>query len=102
MKTQTHAMKHCQELAKPTGGDIISNVKPCWPIRSMKMFPVGVDNGLRRHKPKTPVLKIFILAGVFKMFDFSDLVLRLRVDEHPNRIEKAAVLKITEFMWTGP
>ncbi len=28
------------------------------------------------------------------MFGFSDLVLRLRVDERPNRIEKAVVLKI--------
>uniref|UniRef100_A0A672JZ12 F-BAR domain-containing protein n=1 Tax=Sinocyclocheilus grahami TaxID=75366 RepID=A0A672JZ12_SINGR len=44
MKTQTHAMKHCQEHAKPTGGDIISTVKPCWPIRSLKKFPVGGDN----------------------------------------------------------
>ncbi len=24
MKTQTHVMKHCQEHAKPTGGDIQS------------------------------------------------------------------------------
>ncbi len=44
MKTQKHAMKHCQEHAKPTGGDIISTVKPCWPIRSLKKFPVGGDN----------------------------------------------------------
>jgi len=28
--------------------------------------------------------------------------LRLRVDEWPNRIEKAVVLKIPVFMWTGP
>ncbi len=44
MKTQAHAMKHCQEHTKPTGGDIISTLKPCWPIRSLRKFPVGGDN----------------------------------------------------------
>ncbi len=44
MKTQNHTMKHCQEHAKPAGGNIISTVKPCWPIRSLKKFPVGGDN----------------------------------------------------------
>ncbi len=36
------------------------------------------------------------------MLGFSDLVQRLREDERPNHIEKAAVLKITAFVWTGP
>ncbi len=36
------------------------------------------------------------------MFGFSDLVQLLRVDEWSNRIEKATVLKITAFVWTGP
>ncbi len=36
------------------------------------------------------------------MFGFSDLVLRLHEDERPNHIEKAAVLKIPAFVWTGP
>ncbi len=36
------------------------------------------------------------------MLGFSDLVQRLREDERPNHIEKAAVLKITSFVWTGP
>ncbi len=36
------------------------------------------------------------------MFGFSDLVQCLRVDERPNHIEKAVVLKIPVFVWTGP
>ncbi len=44
MKTQAHSMKHCQEHTKPTGGDIISTLKPCWPIRSLRKFPVGGDS----------------------------------------------------------
>ncbi len=37
-----------------------------------------------------------------KRFGFSDLVLRLHVDKRSNRIEKAVVLKIPRFVWTGP
>ncbi len=37
-----------------------------------------------------------------KRFNFSDLILRLRVDKRPNRIEKSAVLKMPMFVWTGP
>ncbi len=112
-----HALKHCQEHANPTGGNIISTVKPCWPIRSLKKFPVGGDT-VTAHAPTSQAkisgfviytitlqpefLKIFTLAGVFKKVRFSDLVLRLRVDEWPNCIEKPAVLKIPAFVWTGP
>ncbi len=50
----------------------------------------------------TGVLKIFTLAGVKKIIGFSDLLQRLRENEQPNHIEKAVVLKITAFVWTGP
>lgn len=33
---QKHAIKRCQEYAKPAGGDITLTVRPCWPIRSLK------------------------------------------------------------------
>ncbi len=36
------------------------------------------------------------------MSGFSDPVQRLCVDERTNCIEKAVVLKITTFLWTGP
>uniref|UniRef100_A0A672QE79 Estradiol 17-beta-dehydrogenase 2-like n=1 Tax=Sinocyclocheilus grahami TaxID=75366 RepID=A0A672QE79_SINGR len=83
MKTQTHAMKHCQEHAKPTGGDIISTVKPCWSIRSLKNVPVGGDNStgsdVTSQKLRFAVytttlqsefLKLFTLAGVFENVRF--------------------------------
>ncbi len=72
-------MKHCQEHAKPTCGNIISTIKPCWPIRSLKKLPVDGDNSacsdvkcqnLRFCSPhmttlQPEFLKIFTLAGVF-------------------------------------
>ncbi len=115
MKTQAHAMKHCQEHAKSPGGDIISTVKPCWPIRSLKKFPVGGDNSACSHVTSQNLQvslstehcnqsfwKSSHWQEFSKMFRFSDLVQHLRVDEQPNHIEKAAVLKITAFVWTGP
>ncbi len=116
MKTQAHAIKHCQEHTKPTGGDIISTLKPCWPIRSLRKFTLGGDNSagsdvtsqnLRfcclHDNTATRVFEILQPGRSFKkMFSFSDLLLRLRVDERPNRIEKAVVLKITMFAWTRP
>ncbi len=114
MKTQMHALKNGQEHAKPTGGDIISTVKPCWPIRSLNKFLVGGNNsagsGVTSQKLRclhdntaTRVFENLHLGWSLKnIFGFSDLVQCLCVDEQPNHIEKAAVLNITAFVWTGP
>ncbi len=67
MKTQMHALKNGQEHAKPTGGDIISTVKPCWPIRSLNKFLVGGNNsaGSDVTNQKLSCLHDNTAAGVF-------------------------------------
>ncbi len=109
MKTQKHAMKHCQEHAKPTGGDIISTIKPCWPIRSLKKFPVGGDNSacsditsqniclIQMITLQLEFLKIFTLAAVFKnvWFQWPGAAFACGCMAKPHR-------KIHSFMWTRP
>ncbi len=88
---------------------IISTVKPCWQIRSLKKFPVGRDNSACSDVTSQIsgfAVYMITLQQSFqefsKMFGFSYPVQRLRVEEWPNRKEKAAFFKITAFVWTGP
>ncbi len=76
MKIQKHAMKLCQEHAKPTGGDITLTKKPCGPIRTLKKSRTTTSqakiSGFTGYTTalQPEFLKIFILAGVFKKFQF--------------------------------
>ncbi len=75
MKMQKHALKHCQEHAKPTGGDIISTVKP---IRSLKKeitahaptSQAKISGFIIYSITKIEFLKIVTLPGVVKKVRF--------------------------------
>ncbi len=102
VKTQKHAMNHCQEHAKPTGGDITLTVKPCWPIRSLKNVRTDfTGQNLQFHQlhnntatgvsenlhPGRSFQKCFKCVCMWKKW--------------PKRIKIAAVLKIPVFVWRG-
>ncbi len=113
MKTQMHALKNGQEHAKPTGGDIISTVKPCWPIRSLNKFLVGGNNSAGsdvtnqklsclHDNTATGVFENLHLGWSFKKNSVSVTWCSVCVWTNSQTTEKARVLKITAFVWTGP
>ncbi len=103
VKTQKHAMKHCQEHATPTGGDITLTVKHVGQSEAWKM------GTLWRHDPKSPVspaTQQHCNRSFWKSSPWQEFSKMFQIvcmwKKWPKRIKIAAVLKIPVFVWTGP
>ncbi len=83
MKTQMHAMRHCQEHAKPTGDDIISTVKPCWQSEAWKRFQ-KVKITVRAPTSQTkissfPVYTITLTPEFLKIFPLNNICILFHI-----------------------